>query len=425
MGFAVREIELGFADQQHFTDEIVHCPNNRQTVFYTSSTDPWHRASDMDTNVEQPGFDLVRQSGLTNGLPMLVPVGVLYDTPDNAAAEISYLKSEGVKLRGIEIGEEPDGQCVTAEHYASLYLRFARVIRAIEPDVPIGGPSFQSTELDYLAWPEGPSTGLWINKFLAYLHSYRATDLFQFLTMEWYPFDDVGRATEHQLREAPKLLEDAVKRFAEGGIDKQIPLILSEYGYSAFAGPPEVNLPGAILNLDIVGKFLALGGNSAYMYGYVANTPIAESHKLWGNLMMLEADESGLAQYKLPTYYAARMMTQDWCADPSSVHSLVSVSLSGKEGKSLTCYAVRRPDGKTALLILNKSATSTARLNVTQDGQLWRALNVVQYSPQDYRWKADGEDSKPLFSNPPERFSAGNPVNLPPFSITVLTPRKF
>ncbi len=421
MGFAIREIELGRTHHGRFQDEIVHCQSNSQTVFYTSSTDPWHSASDMDPNVEQPGFDLMSQSGLTNGQPVLVPVPALYDTPENAAAEISYLKSRGVKLRGIEIGEEPDGQCVTAEDYACLYTQFARAIRKVEPEVPIGGPSFQSTELDYLAWPEGPSTGLWITKCLAFLHAHKAADLFQFLSFEWYPFDEIRGDPERQLQEAPLLLRDALQRLIEGA-GAQIPRVLSEYGYSAFAAPQEVDLPGAILNLDSVGEFLEMGGDAAYLYGYVANTPIAERYGLYGNLMMFEADKSGAARFKLPTYYAARMMTEDWCSDESSLHSLVRVSLSGRENKKLSAYAVRRPDGKSALLVLNKSKDSSCQLRIEQNGRPWNEVQAVQYSPKNYKWLAEEENSRPDFSDPPERFAQRGSLTLPPFSITVVTP---
>src|SRR5207247_7820643 len=86
LGFAIREIELGNIDKHdHFRDHIRHAPDrHRQTVIYVSSADPWHRAEDIDFSTEQPGLDFILQGNLTNGLPVLVPMGVLYDTPENA-----------------------------------------------------------------------------------------------------------------------------------------------------------------------------------------------------------------------------------------------------------------------------------------------------------------------------------------------------
>src|SRR5947207_2845293 len=69
LGFAIREIELGSIDSRNrFHDYIRHAPDRyRQTVIYVSSTDPWHRAEDIDYKVEQPGLDFILRSALTNG----------------------------------------------------------------------------------------------------------------------------------------------------------------------------------------------------------------------------------------------------------------------------------------------------------------------------------------------------------------------
>src|SRR2546430_2971550 len=114
LGFAIREIELGKIDKHaRFHDHVRHARDgHRQPVIYVSSTDPWHRAEDIDFSIEQPGLDFILCSALTNNLPVLVPVGVLYDTPENASAEINYLLRRSYSLEGVELGEEPDGQWV-------------------------------------------------------------------------------------------------------------------------------------------------------------------------------------------------------------------------------------------------------------------------------------------------------------------------
>ena len=35
-------------DAGHFADYVVHNPEHHQTIIYVSSTDPWHRAEDID-----------------------------------------------------------------------------------------------------------------------------------------------------------------------------------------------------------------------------------------------------------------------------------------------------------------------------------------------------------------------------------------
>ena len=171
LGYAIREIGLGVTDARgRFHDWIKHTPDGqRQTPIYASSTDPWHRASDRDPHVEQPGFDRVFRSGLTNGLPTLMPAGILYDTPENAAAELRFLRQRGYPITQMELGEEPDGQYMTPEDYGALYVQWADALHQVDPALKLGGPSFQTAVDGWLAWPDARGNNSWLNRFLRYL----------------------------------------------------------------------------------------------------------------------------------------------------------------------------------------------------------------------------------------------------------------
>ena len=109
LGYAIAELGLGtMAADGRFVDAMQHAKDGKgQTQITVSSTDPWHRAQDRDSDAEQPGFDMLYRNGVTNGLPMVVPVGVLYDTPENAAAELRFLRRRHYPVTQIEMGEEP------------------------------------------------------------------------------------------------------------------------------------------------------------------------------------------------------------------------------------------------------------------------------------------------------------------------------
>src|SRR5437763_7195978 len=140
LAFAVREVSLGQTnDVGAFEDYVRHHPDRSQTIVYVSSTDPWHRAEDIDYKTEQPGLDFVLRSKLANHLPVLVPVGVLYDTPDNAVAEVRYLLARKYSLEGVELGEEPDGQWTSPEGVAALYGAIARQLRWVRSQLTLGG----------------------------------------------------------------------------------------------------------------------------------------------------------------------------------------------------------------------------------------------------------------------------------------------
>jgi hypothetical protein len=173
LGFAIREINVGRIDGNgRFHDYVRHMPDrHKQTVIYVSSTDPWHRAEDIDYKIEQPGLDFILTSELTNHLPVLVPVGVLYDTPENATAEIKYLLKRQYPLEGIELGEEPDGQWASPEDYAALYTGVAHRLSGLSPNPRLGGPSLQSFESQLLTWPDASGNRSWMNRFLNYVHA--------------------------------------------------------------------------------------------------------------------------------------------------------------------------------------------------------------------------------------------------------------
>jgi hypothetical protein len=69
--------------------------------YTTSSIDPWHSAEDVNAtgSAQHSGFDVFFTSGLTNGLPAMVPVTLLYGTPEDSAAEM-YLKKRGYPVAG-------------------------------------------------------------------------------------------------------------------------------------------------------------------------------------------------------------------------------------------------------------------------------------------------------------------------------------
>jgi hypothetical protein len=426
LGFAIREIEAGNTDAGgNFADLIRHAPDrHRQTVVYVSSTDPWHRAQDIDFKIEQPGLDFILQSQLTRHLPSLVPVGVLYDTPDNAVAEVSYFKARNYSLEGIELGEEPDGQWCSPEDYAALYTALAGRLHTIAPEVKLGGPSLQSFEGRLLTWTDQAGNRAWMNRFLNFIRARAAP--FQFLSFEYYPFDDVCSEAAPQLLETAPRLRDMLSSLHQDGVPSAIPWFMTEFGYSVFAGRPEVEMAGALFQVDTVGTFLSGGGARAYLYGYEPNYLEDELKCSWGNLMMLQLDNKRGALNRLATWYGARMLSHDWMQPVDRVHEVFEVTTSYS---ALTVYALRRPDGQWALLAVNKDPRRTVLFH--PEFQFAKAqglvsfageVELIQFSAEQYLWKDDGPDGHPVRSRPPAqtRLPASIPCQLPPYSLSVL-----
>lgn len=442
LGYAVREVYIGTLDAAgRLRDAVRHAPGRDvQSRFFVSSTDPWHRAGDLDPGVEQPGIDRVFASGLTRGLPVLIPVGALYDTPDNAAALLRYLRRRGYPLRGVELGEEPDGQYAAPEDYGALYLQTADALRAVEPAATLGGPSFQSLwDEPMMAWsgtPVAPDHP-WLARLLAYLRARgRAADL-GFLSFEWYPFDEVCEPIAPRLRRGPALLADALAELHDQGLPRDTPLLMTEYGYSAFSAQAQVDLPGALFNADAVGAFLTSGGATAYLYGYEPS-PIYKGPNCdtWGNNALFLSDERRRVLARTATYHGAKLLAQQWAGNPTQPHRVYPARVEGvsDETSALSAYAVKRPDSQWAALLINKDPERewTVTLRFAGPGPdmvaPWRGpTDLYQFSADQYRWRADGERGRPLRDQPPrhtvlpEQDLAG--VRLPPWSLTVVRGR--
>jgi hypothetical protein len=449
LGFGIREIDLGkIGKDGRFHDHVRHAPDrHRQTIIYTSSTDPWHRAEDLDLSTEQPGLDFILRSKLTNNLPVLVPAGVLYDTPDNAIAEINYLLRRNYSLDGIELGEEPDGQWASPEDYAALYTGVARRLAALNPQLKLGGPSLQNFEDQLLTWSDASGNRSWMNRFLKYVRGAKVR--FDFLSFEFYPFDNVCANPAPNLLQIPKRLGAMMASLRRDGVPADIPWLMSEYGYSVFGGRAEVDIEGALFNADTVGAFLTLGGAKPYLYGYEPNYLQDELKCSWGNLMMLQLKPKNEQLNRLSAYYAAQLLAKEWMQPVSEQHEIFLVTTnetkngahglpavaSAKAGvthPTVTAYAVRRPDKQWAVLAINKDPKRTAQLNVEfnlpgakQPVTFAGRVELIQFSRAQYAWHAEGPNGHPVRSLPPAHFTleASATYELPPYSLSVLRGR--
>ncbi len=414
LGYAVRELSLGTIDnEQQFKDEISHAPDKtKQTPIYVSSTDSWHREIDKDPRVEQPGFDRLFRSGLTNRRPMLTPASLLYDTPESAAAELRYLKAHGYRVDRMELGEEADGQFASPEDCAALYIQFAEALHAVDPKVQLGGPSFQDV---------APGKDNWLQRFVNYLEAHGHLADYTFTSFEWYPFDDVCAPTAPQLAEATDLLTDSLAPLRAADRRENIPWIMTEYGYSAYGGRAQMDLEGALLNADAVAKFLSLGGEQTFLYGYEPNEVLDEAKCTHGNNMLFLAGANGGIAYRMPTYYGAVLMTHEWAKPGDGKHALYRAT---SDDSLLTAYPVLRPDNLWSVMLVNKNPTAEAEVKLAfgKSAEGFKGLvDVYQYSRKQYELS---EAYKPVRDLPPEHHNENlnnnGTLTLPPYSLTII-----
>ena len=437
LGYAIRELGFGVMDRNGaFQDRIIHAKNaRRQTPMFVSSTDPWHSVHDRDPDTEQPGLDTFYGSGLPGAGAPLIPVPLLYDTPENAAAEIAYLKRQGYPVVQVEMGEEPDGQYATPEDYGAIYLQVAAALHRIDPALQLGGPGFQTSIDGYRSWPIADERRHWMTRFLDYLKSHDRERDFNFFTFEWYPFDDCCGDSSLQLAMHPRILKSVLAGLRADGLSPDLPWMITEYGYSAFACRAEVDIEGALLNAETVGLAVQEGATRVFLYGVEPVEIMDELHcNSWGNNALFVADDQSHIRSTTAAFHGAQLINRDWVGPPGEPHQLFPVSISGGTVFGLervSAFALRLPDGTWSLLVINKDPNNGYELAVevrTKDGLVpaHGPVDLIRFSRAQYQWHPARELGHPVVNRGPEASTQpGLPISIPPYSLSILRLRGY
>jgi hypothetical protein len=404
IGYAMKEVEIGDMDANNeFTAAVSDASEHQKISYCTSSIDPWHSAGDVNASgpSQHSGFDLFFTSGLTNNLPAMIPVTMLYGTPDDAAAQIAYIERRGYPISGVELGEEPDGKHALPEDYAALYVQWAAAIHKVDPKLKLGGPVFEGVNEDITVWPDAQGRKSWMGRFVAYLKSHgRISDLC-FVSFEHYPFE-ACTITWKTLYQEPQLMKHILQVWREDGIPKDVPLMVTEDHLASSLTGPMSTIFAALWLADNVGSFFE-GGGAAFYHSPIQPEPVRDTCLGWATWSNFVADRDyNIAGYT-SLYFAAHMINLEWVQHRSGVHRMFpsSVSIPDSEGNALvTSYAVHRPDRQWSLMLVNRDENSPHTVRIVFEGSKTKRklsfsgpVTLVTFGSEQYVWKNDGESS--------------------------------
>ncbi len=442
VGYAIREIYLGTIDaQKNFKDLLQHSPDQKQSLTYCSSVDPWHEPSDLYVapdrmeSGDQPGLDLFYTSGITRGIPAVIPVAMLYGTPEDSVAQMTYLKKRGYPVWYVEMGEEPDGQYMQPEDYGAFYLQWATALHRLDPNFKLGGPVFEGVTEDIKAWPDAQGKTSWLGRFLDYLRAHgRLSDL-AFMSFEHYPYDGCETPWKNLYRE-PQLLTHIMQVWRDDGLPANVPLLDTET--NAHGGEASVEIFGALWLGDTFAGFLTAGGQATFYYHALSYSP---AHPVcpnsWGTYHMFMVDPNYQIRSRTSQFFAAQLLTQEWSQPVDAEHRLFSAASDIKDGDGhvlVTAYAVLRPDGQWSLLLINKDYDNPHAVRIkfhdgdgNKDSAFAGSVAMVTFGKAQYQWHPG---RKKGYADPdgPAATSTidGSPdarYTLPPASMTVLRGR--
>jgi len=433
VGYAIFEIAAGnYNSRGEFVDLVHHTPGQAQTMTQVSSTDPWHRESDLIPSRIQTGFDLFFTSGYTNHLPAMIPVAMVYSTPDDSAAEISYLEKRGYPIVYVEMGEEPDGQFMLPEDYAALYLQWATALHRVHPKLKLGGPIFTGSNEDIKAWPDAQDRTSWLGRFVEYLKSHGRIEDLSFVSFEHYPFPpcDINWA---DLYREPELVEHILDVWRADGVPPGVPLMITESGLSWELTDPMQDVFSALWLADSVGAFLSHGG-AAYYHSPIQPEPLRSGCHAWSTYGNFVANDKLEIQQHTAQYFASQLLNLQWVKHGSGMHYLYPAvaDLRDEAGHTLiTAYAVKRPNGEWSFLLVNKDPSNDHNVRLvlnegalSEAAQFSGAVQVTTFGAAQYVWHPSGPMSHANPDGPASvsqiEWSGGQEMDLPKASITVI-----
>jgi len=435
VGYAIQEIRVGIVDSSGAFAEVQKNLGDRPTTYCSSSIDPWHSAEDAYAagGYQHTGFDLFFTSGLTNNLPAMIPVTMLYGTPDDAAAQIAYIEKRGYRIGYIELGEEPDGKHAMPEDYAALYIQWSAALHKVDPRLKLGGPIFEGVNEDIRVWPDPQGRTSWMGRFVDYLKAHGHISDLAFVSFEHYPFEPCT-ITWKILYTEPQLMKHILQVWRDDGVPKDVPLMVTENHLAAELTGPMTTIFAALWLADNVGSFFE-GGGAAFYHSPIQpqgiqNTCLGWSS--WSNFVSNE-DSYEIKGYTSP-YFAAHMINLEWVQHRAGVHQMFpsSTDIKDAEGNVLvTSYAVHRPDGNWSLMLVNRDETNPHKVRVQfenvrskQEASFSGLVTLVTFGSEQYVWINDGPNSHPDPDHPPVATTLAatsqNTFTLPKASITVL-----
>ena len=437
VGYAVNEIYLGnFTASGEFVDLITHTSGQNQTATYASSSDPWHTAKEIESTRDQSGFDLFFSSGIANKLPAMIPVSMLYGTPEDSAAEIAYIEKRGYPISYVEMGEEPDGQWMLPEDYAALYLQWADALHRVDPKLKLGGPVFAGTDDDVKAWPDSSGRTSWLGRFIDYLKTRGRLNDFTFMSFEHYPFPpcDIGWS---DLYREPELVKHILQIWRDDGVPANVPLMITESNLSWELTAPMADVLSALWLADNAGSFLANGGGAFY-HSPIQPELLRPGCHGWSTYGNFVADEKLVVRQHTAQYFASQMINLEWAKHGSGRYELFPADSDVKDdaGHTLvTAYAAKAADGEWSLMLINKDQSNAhdvfLKFSSGDNGGAAATLagkaRIATFGAEQYVWHPDGaksyaEPDGPLHHAEVEAKS-GAAFTLPKASVTVIRGR--
>ncbi len=351
---------------------------------------------------------------------MIIP-NVMQMEPKDTVDWIKDARANGIKVRYVELGNEPDldpnipykgvkGYWTHVDNYVKVYVAHAKAIRAAFPDIKIAGPCI--AQLVHKECPDKSpwlcqkdENEYWIQKFLRLVA--KEGDLIDVLSVHSYPFwpgeqgYDANRAFESigLWKEWLPKYQGWVKQYLPKKVDS-MEYALTEYHLQVPEDSTTVKRVSAVWHAAYIAEFIKYGGTIAMDWDFNTTKPGDGG----GHGMLDPAGDPTRPYSERAKYWILKMMANGFTG--TLVQSQSNVP------EVLSYGATDR--GRTSCLLLNRSETQAYQVSLQVSGVPKTATKVrmQKLTSAEYQWSEalyrpvvniDPTTTQQTFAAPPEK----------------------
>ena len=324
----------------------------------------------------------------------LIIANIMQMEPQDTIDWIKDARDKGIRVRYVELGNEPDldpkipykgkpAFWTSVDNYVSVYVKFAKAIRAAYPDIKIMGPCNSQIVHKECAGKDPwlcqkEEHEYWVQKFLRLVSA--QGDLVDVISFHSYPFwpgdagYEAGRAFE-----TTKLMAEWMPKY-KGWVKQYLPkkadtmeYALTEYHIQVPENSTTVKRVSGVWHANYLAEFIKNGGDIANAWDLNTTKP-ADG----GGHGMLDISGDPTRPYsERAKYWALKMMANGFTG------TMVQSQVNAPE---IAAYGAKNR-GRNSVLLINKSENQPMQVSLQVSGiASAKRLRIQKLTSKEYEW---------------------------------------
>jgi hypothetical protein len=368
--------------------------------------------------------DMVTYLKATNSEPLMIANMMTLDV-QNCLDWIADAKAQGLTIRYVELGNEPDYESELAkngetqywtviDNYCKAYLEFAKAIKAKYPDIKLMGPVPAQVEnherKEGQPWLAPQTAPWWVEKFLEECSPY--VDVVSVHSYPYWSNDsdmNLMSKTNHWAEFIPKIRE-AIKKNMPDRADK-IEIAVSEWN-SGDENSTTARLVNGVFCADYLAQMALYGVNQS---------------NIW-DMMTQKAGQGGghgVIDPQGDPDHPFALRSSYWTLYLLEHHFGTEIYQAVTDQEDMSAYA-SEGNGKKYLMVINKNPKNvySAEINLGTGVTGKSKLDIYREGPNEYQWSENLY--RAVINSGPSHLEGSQPVgsrfsmSFPPYSVTCI-----